>query len=583
MTTTTHPVLRLLALAQPLRGRFVLAVLAGAATIGCGVGLFAASGFLIARAAEHPPIIALSLAVVAVRALGIGRGVFRYAERLVGHDAAFRILADVRVRVYARLERLAPAGLREFRSGDLLARLVSDVDKTQDLFLRGLAPPLVAALVSAGAVVGCLALFAPAASALAVGLLLAGIALPALAAALARRAGQRTATVRGRLGTEVVDALSGSAELHAFGAQDAALARLAATDAALTRLARRTAVAHAAAAGLGTALTGLTVWAVLLLGVAAVSGGSLGPVPLAVLVLTALATFEAVAPLPAAAAELGEVRAAATRLHAVLDAPEPVHEPTTPLPPPTPPITLRLHGVTVRYQADGPDVLTDVGLDLPPGRRVAVVGASGAGKSTLASVLVRFLAPRAGSVTLNGIPIGQLRGAQVRRLVGGCLQDAHVFDSSVRENLRLARPDATDAELADAAARARLLGWIESLPRGWDTPVGARGATLSGGERQRLALARALLANPAILVLDEPTAHLDPPVRRALTADLLAATEGHATLLITHDLDGLDAVDEIIVLAAGHVVDRGTHADLIAHPGPYLQLWSQHLIEAGQG
>jgi thiol reductant ABC exporter CydC subunit len=559
--------------------RYLLAVLAGAATISCGVGLFAASGFLIARAAEHPPIVALSLAVVAVRALGIGRGVFRYVERLIGHDAAFRILADVRVRVFARLERLAPAGLTEFRSGDLLARVVGDVDKTQDLFIRGLAPPLVAGIVGAGAVTGCLLLFAPAAGALALGLVLVGLALPILTAALGRRAGQRTAAARGELGTCVVDALCGAAELHAFGAVPSTLGSLAETDSALTGLARRNASIQAIGAGLGVALTGVTVWAVLLLGVAAVSGGRLGTVPLAVLVLTALASFEAVAPLPAAAAELGEVHAAATRLRAVMEAPDPVSEPTHPLLTPGPPITLRMRAVNVRYEPDAPPALVNVDLELAPARRVAVVGPSGAGKSTLASVLLRFRDFDAGTVTLNDTPITAFTSDDVRQLVGGCPQDPHLFDSTLRENLRLARPDATDAELADAAARARLLDWIQTLPHRWDTRVGTRGTSLSGGERQRLALARALLANPEILVLDEPTAHLDPEARQALTADLLTATQGRTTLLITHDLEGLDQVDEIIVLDAGQVVDRGSHAQLLNRRGLYRSMWDQHLAD----
>jgi ABC-type multidrug transport system fused ATPase/permease subunit len=207
------------------------------------------------------------------------------------------------------------------------------------------------------------------------------------------------------------------------------------------------------------------------------------------------------------------------------------------------------------------------------------VGPSGAGKSTLASVLLRFRDFDAGTVTLNDTPITAFTSDDVRQLVGGCPQDPHLFDSTLRENLRLARPDATDAELADAAARARLLDWIQTLPHRWDTRVGTRGTSLSGGERQRLALARALLANPEILVLDEPTAHLDPEARQALTADLLTATQGRTTLLITHDLEGLDQVDEIIVLDAGQVVDRGSHAQLLNRRGLYRSMWDQHLAD----
>lgn len=548
------PLWRMLTLAGPLRGRLALAVVAGAATTAAGIGLLAVSGYLIARAAEHPNVTALAVAVVAVRALGIGRGVFRYTERLAAHDVAFRVLADVRVRIYRRLARLAPAGLRSFRSGDLLSRLVSDVDATQDLFVRGVVPPLVAALAGGGTVALCAFLLAPAAGALALGLLAAGVLVPWLSARLAGRAGRRTAAARGALGAHVVDALSGAAELHAFGAQEVALAKVSAADAELTRQARRNAIAQALGAGLGAFAAGITVWAVLLLGVAAVEGGALGRVPLAVLVLAALAAFEAVAALPAAAAQLAETRAAAGRVTAVLDTPEPIRVPARPLPAPEPPVTVRLRGARVRYEPAGPWALDGVDLDLLPGRRVALVGPSGAGKSTLAAVLLRFLDLDAGTATLNGADLTAYHPDDVHAVIGGCPQDPHVFDTTIRENLRLARPAATEAELRDAAGRARLLTWIESLPRGWDTPVGAHGAALSGGERQRLALARALLADPALLILDEPTAHLDPETKDALLADLLAATTGRATLLITHDLAALAAVDDVVVMDQGRIV-----------------------------
>ena len=571
-TTAGRPLLRLLRLARPLRGRLVLSVLAGAAATGCGVALLATSGFLLARASEHPGILAISVAVVAVRAFSIGRGVSRYLERLTSHDVAFRVLADIRVAIYRRLECLAPAGLAAFRSGDLLAALISDVDATQDLFIRGIGPPLAAMLVGAGAVTVCLLILAPAGGVLALGLLAAGAAVPSLAVASSRRAARTTAPVRGELSATLTDLLSGAAELHAFGAEQAALAAVVEADGRLAALAKRFATATGLGSGLIAGFTGLTVWGVLVLGVAAVGHGTLSRVPLAVLCLTALASFEAVSVMPAAALQLGTARASARRIGAIFDAPEPIAERAAPRPLPAGPVHVQLSGVRVRYEPDGPLALDGLDLDLPAGRRVALIGPSGAGKSTAAAVLLRFRDPLAGTVTLNGADLASYAVADVRALIGGCLADPHIFDATIRDNLRLGRAAASDIELADAARRTRLLPWIDSLPLRWETPVGPHGVAMSGGERQRLALARALLADPAVLILDEPTAHLDPETRAALTADVLAVTAGRATLLITHELDGLDQVDEIIVLDHGQVAQRGTHAQLIRADGPYRRL-----------
>jgi thiol reductant ABC exporter CydC subunit len=567
--------LRLMAVARPLRRRLLAAVASGAAATGCGVALLAISGFLLARASQHPSIIAISAAVVAVRALSIGRGVFRYLERLASHDVAFRVLARVRVTIWRRLEAVAPSGLALFRSGDLLARLISDVDATQDLFIRGVTPVLAAALVGGGAVFACLLILAPAAAVLAAGLLIAGLVVPAAAAAVGRKAARAAAPARGHLAATMTDLFDGAADLQAFGAADAALGHADAVDAQLTRLDRRTAAASALGAGLMSAVTGLTVWAVLLLGVAATGNGALSRVPLAVLTLTALAAFEAVSALPAAAVQLGQGSVSAGRIVAVTDTPDPVQDPHRPRPVPSRPFSIQLRDVTVRYQPDGPPALDRISLDLPPGRRVALVGANGAGKSTVAAVLMRFCEVSAGTALLDGHDLAAYAADDVRSVVGGCPQDPHLFDTTIRDNLRLARPGATDEELEAAAARARLLPWIVSLPQGWDTAVGSHGAAVSGGERQRLALARAFLADPALLILDEPTAHLDPAARRALTADLLHATTGRSVLFITHELDGLDQVDQIVVLDQGRVVEKGSHRQLRHAGGHYQQLWER--------
>ena len=566
------PLLRLLVLARPLRANLLLAAGAGAAATGCAVALLATSGFLLARASQHPSIIAISGAVVAVRAFSVGRGVFRYGERLSTHDVAFRVLADVRVAVYRRLERLAPAGLREFRAGDLLARLVSDVDSAQELFVRGVTPPLTAAIVGAGAATACVLVLAPAAGLLAAGLVLGGVAVPLIVGAADRRARRRTAPARGELAAALSNLLDGAADVHAFGAEQTGLGRVNAADSELAALGGRSAAAAGLGSGLGSLAAGLTVWGVLVAGVAAVGAGAIGRVPLAVLTLTALASFEAVNGLPAAALALGHARTSARRVCAVLDSPEPVHEPAAPRPLPNGPVTVTLRGVSVRYQQDGPLVLDRLDLDLAPGKRVALVGRSGAGKSTVANVLLRFCDLTGGTVELCGQNLASYAGDDVRRLIGGCPQDPHLFDDTVAANLRLARPSASDDELLEAAERARLLTWIRALPDGLDTRVGARGTAISGGERQRIAVARAVLADPSVLVLDEPTASLDPATAGALMADVLAVTEGRATLLITHELSALNRADEVVVLDGGRVVERGSHPELLRTSGPYRRL-----------
>jgi ATP-binding cassette subfamily C protein CydCD len=563
---------RVRAMSGPRRGRLALALLLGSLALASAVGLMATSGWLISRASQHPPVLYLMVAVTATRAFGIGRAVFRYAERLVSHDAVLRMLAETRVAVYRRLERLAPAGLRRLRRGDLLTRLVADVDALQDYWLRWLLPAGTALTVSAASVAFTAWLLPEAGAVLAAGLLAAGAGVPLLTGAVARRAERRLAPARGTLAIRVTDLLTGTAELTVAGALPARAAETRRADGVLTRIASRAATATALGDGLTALVSGLTVTAAALVGARAVADGRLGGVAMAVVVLTPLAAFEAVLGMPLAVQYRQRVRRSAERVHEVLDAPEPVREPERPRQAPTTPFPLTLEGLTARHAGQDRDALDGVHLTLDRGRRVAVVGPSGSGKTTLAQLLLRFLDPSTGSYTLGGVDARALDGDDVRRLVGLCAQDAHLFDSSVRENLLLAKKDATEAELREALARARLLEWAESLPDGLDTLVGEYGARLSGGQRQRLALARALLADFPVLVLDEPAEHLDLPTADALTADLLAATEGRTTLLITHRLAGLEAVDEVIVLEEGRVVQRGPFAELAALPGPLRRM-----------
>lgn len=574
---------RVRASAGAQRGQLALALLLGSLAVGSAVGLMAVSGWLISRASEEPPVMYLMMAVTATRAFGIGRAVFRYAERLVSHDAVLKLLAGLRVSVYRGLERIAPAGLRTARRGDLLSRLVADVDALQDYWLRWLLPVGTVVVVGTAAAGFTGWLLPEAGVILAVGLLVAGVGVPLVSGACARRTERQLAPARATLAIRVTDLLGGTAELTVAGALPARQTQLRAADTLLTRIASRAAAATALGGGLSALVCGLTVVAAATVAVPAVHDGRLSGVALAVVVLTPLAAFEAVAGLPLAVQYRQRVARSAERVFEVLDAPVPVQEPAVPADGPASPFPLEARGLSARYPGAGHDALSSLDLTLTRGRRIAVVGPSGSGKTTLAQVLLRFLDASSGTYTLGGVEASALESDTVRRSVGLCAQDAHVFDSTIRENLRPARPGATDAELRDALSRARLLDWALALPEGLDTPVGEHGARLSGGQRQRLALARALLADFPVLVLDEPAEHLDLPTADALTADLLDATRGCATVLITHRLTGLEAVDEVLVLDAGRVVQRGAYAELAAEDGPLRRMLERERETVGTG
>ena len=557
---------RLLGLARLPRSRILLSLVLAMVAVGFGVALLATAGYLISRAAEQPPILSLTVAIVLVRFLGIARPIARYADRLASHDLALRGLGRIRATVFERIEPFAPGQLDGYRRGDLLARMVGDVDALQGLYVRGLGPPVVALVVGAVCVGVTAAVLPVAAGILALGLLVAGVAVPWLSAALFRSAGRRQAVARGALTADLVELLRGAPELVVYGQEEPALARVRELDLELTRIGRRDALV----AGLGDALTilatGLTTAGVLAVAVSASGEGALDRVLVATLALLALASFEAVAPLAATARELSATFASGRRVLSLVDRSPAFEDPPSPLPAPPRAATVALHGVSAGYGAE-PPVVRDLGLTLAPGRKIALVGPSGSGKTTVTRLLLRFLDPVAGNVTIAGRDLREYAQADVRRHFAIAGQEAYVFDSTIRENLRLARPGASDAQLRVALGRAGLDDWVASLPDGLDTQVGEEGSHLSGGQRQRLTLARALLADAPVLVLDEPTAHLDPATARSVMEDILDATTRQSVLLITHRPEGLERMDEIVALDEGGVAhaaraDRWIQAEL---------------------
>jgi thiol reductant ABC exporter CydC subunit len=544
----TATIRRLMLVTDVRRTRVALAALLGVLTILFGVGLMGTAGYLISRAAEHPAVLSLTAAIVGVRFFGLARPLARYLERLASHDVALRSLGRARAQVYEAVEPLAPAQLEDIRRGDLLSRFVGDVDSLQNLYLRGLEPPLVALIAGTASVV-IAALFLPAAGlVLAVGLLVGGIAVPVAAASVSRRSAARYAQARGTLSAELVETLAGSAELAAFGLEQDRIRAMRRADSRLVRISRRAALADGLGDGLRLLVTGATVVGVLAVAVQAHAEGRLDRVLIAMLALFSLAAFEAVQPLTESFRELQTTVAAGRRVLDLTDRTPRIVDPAQPLHAPVAPFTIELDQVQARYSPRERPVLDGFSLRLDPGRRVVLLGPSGAGKTTVVRLLLRFIDPERGRVTLAGEDLRRYRQEDVRSVIAVAGQDAHLFSASIRDNLRLSRPEATDDDLARALRTARILDWVLSLPDGLDTLVGEEGRELSGGQRQRIVLARALLTEAPILVLDEPTAHLDPPTAKRLVQDVFAAAAGRTVLLITHRPEGVDLADEVVVL-----------------------------------
>lgn len=541
------PVRRLLPWVGTEWKRLSLAVFLGAMAIGCGVGLLAVSAWLISRASLRPPILELEVAIVAVRAFGIGKGVFRYAERLTSHDAAFRALSRLRLAVYDRLAVVAPAGVPAYRRGDLLERLVRDVDATQDLPLRVIVPYAAGGLVALASVVLAFFILPIAGVVLLVSLLLAATVVPWITSRAAAEAERATAPERGRLNGDVLTLLDGVGDLTMSGAAQTWLDRLAADDERIGRLAARSARASGLAQGLGILLSGGAVVVMLLVAIPAVRSGALVGENLAVLALLPLATYEAVVAMPTAALALGRVRGSAQRVVEVLDAVDPVPDPAAPVAAPQGVVGVRIDGLSAAWPG-GDEVLRGLSLEVGAGERIGIVGPSGVGKSTLLAVLAGFL-PYRGSVRLGGVELHDMTGSDGRSLVGWCPQLPHVFDTSVVENVRLARPGASDEDVRTVLDAVGLGPWLDASPLGMDMSVGDHGALVSAGQRQRLGVARVLLGGHPVVLLDEPTEHLDEATADAVADELLRALAGRTVLWVAHRPHGLEQLDRVVRLA----------------------------------
>jgi len=570
-----HSLWRLLKLIAPFAPWMALAVLLGLATVGSSIALMATSAYIISKAALHPSVAELQLAIVGVRFFGLSRGLGRYLERYVSHHVTFKLLARLRVWFYEQVEPLAPARLMSYRSGDLLSRIVSDIDTLEHFYIQVIAPPLVA-------------LF----TALLLGLLLAaynwrlavtglfflglvGLGLPWLTHRLTGDLGTRLVTTRAELRVVLIDTLQGLADVLACGREHSQLAQVSRLSHSLTLIQARL----ARLAGLHTALSGLlanlSTVAILVVAIPLVHTGQMDGVYLGLLVLATLASFEAVTPLSTAFQNLESSLAAAKRLFELIDVVPIVegnvtqnrlltvdHRPLTGknnLPLEDSDVhpqkfSLVVDNLHFRYHPTEPPVLNGLSFNLPAGGRLALMGPSGAGKSTLVHLLLRFWEYQTGRVELGGRDLKSYTPEEVRGLISVVSQQTHLFNTTVRENLLMARPTATFEEIVQAARQARIHDFIESLPQGYDTWLGEQGMRLSGGERQRLAIARAILKNAPLLILDEATAHLDALVEREVRQALRPLLAGRTTLIITHRPTDLVLADEMLVLEAGQIV-----------------------------
>ncbi len=584
--------IRLIRLLEPFKGLVALSVLLGVATVGSGIGLMATSAYIISAAALHPSIALLQIPIVGVRFFGISRGLFRYLERYVSHDVTFRLLAQLRVYFYKKIEPLAPARLYQFQSGDVFTRLVKDVNILETFYIRTIAPPLVALAIMIITGVYLATYDSILTLVLGVFWFILGFGVPLLMYFLSRRPGRELVNANVILNTNLVESIQGMADLHAFTAQAVQENRISRFIGTQVKYQNKFTFFESIHTALGLFLSNLGAWMVLMLAITLVNEKLIDGVYLATLYLIALTSFEAILPLPVTAQYLEKNLEAARNLFEIIDTDPMVIDPDHSVSITTFSsnnlLTLEVKNLSFRYperedcdkERSQPDcVLKNIDFCLPSGKRLAIIGPSGAGKTTLINLLLRFWNYEEGQILLNGIDLHRYEEAEVRKVIGVVSQHTYLFNTTVRENLLLAKPDATIDELIQATQSAQIHDFIMALPQGYETWIGEHGYLLSGGERQRLAIARALLKDAPILVLDEPTANLDANTEQLVLSAINTIIKNRTTLMITHRITNMEYMDEILVLSRGRIVERGQHLDLINSGGMYHRMWDfQHKV-----
>ncbi len=566
---------RLIALVKPYFFWMALAALIGFATTGSGIGLLMTSAYIIAKAALQPPMVTLQLGIAGVRFFGLARGVFRYAERLISHNITFKILAKLRVWFYDAIEPLAPARLMHFKSGDLLQRVVDDIQSLENIYTRVLGPPLTALLVAA------LMWFLLGVYSLQAALLilcfhtLAGIGVPLLSRQLSRGVSVGIMNHKAEQQVLALDLFQGIGELQLYGQLPAHLATMQSAESGKLQLQRKNAIIE----GLHESLTGLlmngALIAILWALIPSISTGAVNGISLTVITLAVMASFEPFLPLPSTLKHLEADQRAGERLFEILDAKPETVAPANPLPFPTE-HTIQIEKLSFTYPGSTTKALDHLTFTVLPGEHIAIVGPSGAGKSTITSLFMRFWNSSEGSISIGGLNITLFDPEELRRQIALVSQRTYLFAETIRENLTLAGPEATDDELKKALTAAGLSHFTSKL----DEWCGQHGMKLSGGERQRIAIARILLQRAPIMILDEATANLDGVTEREVTQTLNAISAGKTLITITHRLKAMEQYNRILVLEKGRIVEQGVHGELMAGNGLYRRMWElQHVAE----
>lgn len=560
---------KLLGLLRPFLGWVLLSIFLGVCTVMSAVGLMGTSAYLIASAALHPSIASLQVAIVGVRFFGIFRGLARYLERLLSHSVNFRLLEQLRVNFYRFVEPLAPSKLTDQHSGDLLMRGIGDIEILENFYVRAIAPPLVAVVVTIGLGVYIGQLDWGLSGVLITGLLLSGVAVPWLTKVLGFSPGKDIIQSRSDLSAVVVESVQGLPDLMAFGAEERQLNRMKEINRRLYRAQSKFAWVTALSSGLNSLVINGTLLIILVAAVPVLRSGRMDGVMLAVITLLTLSGFEAALPLGSAAQHLGASLTAGQRIFELEEAGAiQKTQITGVLKCSRERVDFKLVNVGFRYSSDRTWELRDFNLDLPEGKHTALLGSSGSGKSSVLNLIMGFWPYQAGSICLDGQDYQKYDPEDVRRLIGYIPQTPFIFSGSLRYNLLLAKPESTEDLLWEALRRSGLYEWAKTLPQQLDTWVGERGADLSGGERQRISIARVLLRDAPVLLLDEPTANLDWENQQNIVQTLQEFAKERSVIWVTHDLTGLSGLDEVLVLEEGKTVVRGTTQEI----GEYLEL-----------